>query len=309
MFSVTMPQGDKSKAIMLTVVASLIWGTSFPGVKWGLPHAGNDILFLWLRFIVASALTLTVVLLAKRFSFAILKNPVIWLIGACNAGGFIAQYVGLNYTTASKTALLVDINVVAVAFLSYFVFRERISRKQTVGIFLGVMGIVCLTAEGGLSLDGSQLLGDVLVFLAGWGWAFFIVLNKKMLTKHNGIEISSAAIATSTVWLAIPVTWLYWTGADFTVQAEAWYAIVYLGVFCTSIAMLLWAMGLERVSATSSATIMLLEVLTALAISMSLLGETLRFLSILGAGFVLVAIYLVASADGRRTRQSVPSHM
>jgi drug/metabolite transporter (DMT)-like permease len=303
-----MQQGDKSKAITLTVIASLIWGTSFPGVKWGLAYAGNDVLFLWLRFVVASVLTLTVVLMAKRFSFAVLRNPMIWVIGACNAGGFMAQYVGLNYTTASKTALLVDINVVAVAFISYFVFRERISRKQTAGIFLGMLGVVCLTAEGGLSLNGSEFLGDMLVFLAGWGWAFFIVLNKKMLSEHNAIEISSAAITTSTVWLALPVAWLYMNGADFTMEAEAWVAIVYLGVFCTSVAMLLWAKGLEWVSATSSATIMLLEVITALAISMSLLGEALSLFSIIGAGFVLVAIYLVASANGRRTREPVIAH-
>ncbi len=304
-----MPSIGLSRGVTLTVLASLIWGTSFPGVKWGLGYAGNDILFLWLRFVVASALTLTVVLLAKRFSFSILKQPIIWIIGACNAGGFVAQYVGLNYTTASKTALLVDINVVAVAFLSYFLFRERMTRKQSAGVLFGVVGVICLTAEGGLSLDSSQLLGDILVFLAGWGWAFFIVLNKKTLSRHNGIEISSAAITTSTVWLAIPVAWLYWTGADFTVQAEAWYAIVYLGIFCTSAAMLLWAVGLERVSATSSATIMLLEVITALVISMSLLGETLKLLSILGAAFVLAAIYLVASANGRKPRQDTMAHM
>jgi drug/metabolite transporter (DMT)-like permease len=113
-----MVQRGHSTAVVLTALASLIWGTSFPGVKWGLDYVGNDMLFLWLRFAVATVVTLSIVLWLKRFSFAVLREPVVWLIGGLNSAAFVAQYVGLNYTTASKTALLVDINVVAVAIIS-----------------------------------------------------------------------------------------------------------------------------------------------------------------------------------------------
>jgi len=296
---------ERRNAVYMTVLASLIWGTSFPGVKWGLGYVGNDILFLWLRFVIASAITLSVVLYLRRFSFSVLRNPVIWLIGAFNAGSFVAQYVGLNYTTASKTALLVDINVIAVAIVSYFAFRERLGRMQTLGIVGGMAGIVLLTVDGGFSFTSSQFMGDAFVYLAGWGWAFFIVLNKKMLDKHSAVEISSAAIVTSTIWLTIPVCYLSLTGADLSVQPMAWVSVVYLGLFCTSMATLFWAMGLEGVSATASATIMLIEVVTALLISMILLGETLTNTAIVGAAFVLAAIYLVSAGESPEERPSV----
>ncbi len=288
-----------STAVTLTALASLIWGTSFPGVKWGLGYVGNDVLFLWLRFVVASVVTLAIVLWLKRYSLSVLKAPVIWLIGGLNAAAFMAQYIGLNYTSASKTALLVDINVVAVAVISYFVFAERIGRKQALGIATGIAGVALITGDGGFSFSRSEFIGDLMVYGCGWLWAFFIVLNKKILTKYTAVEVSSSAIVTSTVWLLIPVTYVYLTGADFTVEAPAWGAVVYLGVFCTSIAILLWAMGLEGVSATSSATIMLLEIVTALAISISLLDETLRPFAAIGAALVLAAIYLVASGEDR----------
>jgi drug/metabolite transporter (DMT)-like permease len=291
-----MPARDRRNAILLTTFASLIWGTSFPGVKWGLGYAGNDILFLWFRFIVASAVTLAIVLSLKRFSFKVLRDPMMWLVGALNAGSFITQYVGLTMTTASKTALLVDINVIAVAIVSYFAFRERLNRFQTIGILVGVAGIVFLTADGGMSFSEGEFLGDIVVYMSGWGWAFFIVLNKKLLSRYSAIEVSTAAIFTSTLWLIMPVTYLGMSGADFTVEPMAWVAIVYLGIACTSVATLLWAMGLEGVSATASATIMLLEIITALVISIMFLRESLEQLAVIGAGLVLAAVYLVASS-------------
>ncbi|HUV61492.1 MAG TPA: DMT family transporter [Thermoplasmata archaeon] len=295
----------RTRAILLTVVASLIWGTSFPGVKWGLSYVGNDVVFLWLRFAVASVVTLSIVLPLRKLQLSVFRNPYIWLIGGLNSAAFVTQYIGLNYTSASKTALLVDINVVAVAIISYFVFRERIGSKQAFGITTGLAGIAMLTADGGLSFDSSELIGDIMVYSCGWLWAFFIVLNKKMLSKFNAVQLSSSAIVTSAIWLLIPLAYLGYVGADFTVETPGWLAVVYLGVMCTSVAILFWAMGLEGVSATSSATIMLIEIVTALAISISLLDETLRPLAAFGAALVFAAIYLVASGEGRKEVASI----
>lgn len=293
--------------VYLTLLASLIWGTSFPGAEWGLRYVGNDVLFLWLRFLVASAVTLSIVLLVGKFSFSVMKEPVIWLIGGFNAAGFILQYVGLVYTTASKTALLVDINVVAVAIVSYFAFRERLSGLQVLGVVLGSLGVVLVTSDKGVSFSSSELLGDILAYLAGWSWAFFIVLSKKTLARRTAVEISSGAIASCTLFLAPVVAYLALTdNADLTVGLNGWLAAVYLGVFCTSVATLLWAMGLEGVSATASATIMLVEVVTALVIAFTLLDESLRLTAAVGAACVLAAIYLVSASEPAETTKVKP---
>ena len=290
-----MASRNRTDAVLLTVFASLIWGTSFPGTKWGLDFIGNDVLFLWLRFVVATAITLAVVLYLNKLSLHIFRDPIIWLIGGFNAVGFAFQYVGLTITTASKTALLVDINVVAVAIISYFAFRERLGRSQVAGVAIGMLGVFFLTLNDELVFDPDQLVGDVIVYLAGWSWAFFIILNKKMLVKHNGVEISSAAIATCMVWLTVPTAYLLATGGgDFTVEPLGWVAIAYLGLFCTSIATLLWALGLEGVSGTESATIMLIEVVTALILAIGLLGESMSLAAAFGGALVMLAIFLVA---------------
>jgi len=103
------------------------------------------------------------------------------------------------------------------------------------------------------------------------------------------------------------LAYLNLTGADFTLEPMAWAAIIYLGIACTSVATLLWAMGLEGVSATASATIMLLEIVTALVISILLLDESLKQMALIGAALVLAAIYLVASS-GHKGEVPAVSH-
>jgi len=297
-----MASREMRSAVTLTVLASLLWGTSFPGTKWGLDYVGNDVLFLWLRFLIASAITLTAVTFLGRFRFSIFKEPVIWLVGGFNCAGFVMQYVGLTITNASKTALLVDINVVAVAIISYFAFKERLGKLQVGGIVLGSLGVVLLTLNKDLAFDMVQLPGDIIVYLAGWSWAFFIIFNKRLLEQHSSLEVSSAAIATCTVWLVVPMAYLAITGADMTVAPLGWAAAAYLALFCTTLAMLLWAMGLEGVSATASATIMLVEVITALALSIGLLGESMSAAAVAGGGLVLLAIVMVAGTGaGEKT--------
>ena len=302
---------EKKNAVLLTVLASLIWGTSFPGTKWGLGFVGNDVFFLLLRFLVACAITISIVLYLGKLRLSIFKEPMMWAIGAFNAAGFVLQYVGLNDstgygTTASKTALLVDINVVAVAIISYFMFKERLGRIQTAGIVCGMVGVVFISLNKDLVFDPKQIVGDVLVYLAGWSWAFFIVFNKKMLSRYSGVEISSAAITTCAVWLVLPSSFLFATGADFSIEPLGWMMVVYLGLFCTSVATLLWALGLEGVSATASATIMLIEVVTALVLSITLLKETLSVAATFGAVLVMLAIYLV-SGTGIGEKEPVKS--
>jgi DME family drug/metabolite transporter len=94
------------------------------------------------------------------------------------------------------------------------------------------------------------------------------------------------------------MTYLAFTGADLSAAPLGWAGAAYLALFCTTMATLLWALGLEGVSATASATIMLVEVVTALVIAIVLLKETMSSAAMVGGAFVMLSIALVAGTNG-----------
>jgi len=285
----------KRAGIAATAGAAILWGTSFPATKAALPSFGDPLFFAAARVAIAAIVSLLLLQALGRSDWKIYRSPVIWIIGVTNAVGIALQNYGMNLTSASKTVLLVDINVVIVAFLSFWLFKERFGIRKSAGVIAGITGVVLLTYTPDMALGSAETLGDVLVFMSGVMYAIFIVTVKKTLGKVDALEVSMAAIATSAVILMIPCAVMVPTGLmDSRIDFGGIAPMLYLAIACTTIAYYLWAYGLKRLTATSSSIILLLEIVAGLAVSFSLLGEGLNSFAIIGAAFIVGAIILVS---------------
>jgi drug/metabolite transporter (DMT)-like permease len=285
----------KRAGIVATAGAAILWGTSFPATKYALPYFGDPLFFAAVRVAIAALVSLLLLRMLGRSDWKIYRSPVIWIIGATNAIGIAMQNYGMDMTSASKTVLLVDINVVIVAFLSYWLFKERFGVRKSAGVVAGITGVVLLTYTPDLAPGSAEVLGDILVFMSGVMYAIFIVTVKKTLGKVDALEVSMAAIATSAVMLMIPCTVMIPAGLmDMNIEVGGIVPMLYLAIACTTIAYYLWAYGLKRLTATSSSIILLLEIVAGLAVSFSLLGEGLNSYAVVGAAFIVGAIILVS---------------
>ena len=190
--------GTANSAIVVLVISSILWGSSFVSIKIGLEYV-NPYDFAFLRLAVASAIMVSALVIRGGMRLSVLKEGSVWILGLLNGFAFSLQYLGLLYTTAGKTALLVNLNVVIVALLSWRMFGERIGSSKILGVALGVIGAAMIATNGDLStLMQGEIIGDVLVFSAGLVWAFFIVLLKRILSQseRNVIELSAVVMLT-----------------------------------------------------------------------------------------------------------------
>jgi uncharacterized membrane protein len=168
----------RTRALLL--LAGMIWGTSFVAGKLGV-EGTDPYLFSAMRSLV-SAISILPVLLLYKFDYSIFRSKAVWGIAFLNAAGLLLQNVGLTYTTASNTVLLVDINVVIVAVLAAtIILKESPEPPDGGGLVLGMSGVVLIATKGDISNPGrgKHHSGDMLVFTAGVAWAMYIVFTTK----------------------------------------------------------------------------------------------------------------------------------
>lgn len=282
----------------MVLVAAFLWGTSFPAVEIGLEAGLRPLGFLLLRFLLASAVLVAVCLATGRLQVRLLRDPWIWWLCLVNATGYVAQFAGQSLTTASKASLLVNVNVLFTAILAGVFLRERVGRNVWAACGVGLAGLVLLTTNGDLAVLGEghgEFAGDVLTFLTGVSWTFYILIAKAYMTRNPGLDILAFTTATlvATLPFLLASAWIF-EGFTAPSTAAGWGSVVYLGLLPTVVAHVLWQQGLQRVSASASSLLLLFEVVVAVAISVPLLGERLGMLSALGAVLILGAIALAS---------------
>lgn len=280
---------ESRKGFHLLIVASaLMWGSSFPLIKVTLDYV-NPYFLTAMRMLIAGVIGLVFVVAFSRM--AIFKEKAIWVLAGLNALGYGLQHVGMQFTLASESALLINVNVIFVAILAAYLLGEKITTGKALALALGVGGILILTTKGDLSFFASkELLGQSVLVASGFSWAVFIVLMKRLLDTHGIVDVSMAVVAETALILS-PLLAFYPSAG---IALEGWAGILYLGVVCTALALFVYLAGLRRVGATTSSILLTAEVLFAIILSILFLSEQITAPLLLGGLLVLLAIILVS---------------
>jgi len=286
---------SKARDYGLILLASVIWGTSFPGSK--LTVGTVDPLFLtFARMALGAALGMVVLAALRRLDVRIFREPVVWALGAVNALGFDLQNEGIVLTTASKTALLVNVNVVFIAILMVLFFREAVTRSKIAGILIGVLGVLVLATKlDPNSLTGGQFAGDVLVFVAGLVWAVYVAGVKWRVDRGGDfVALAAAILVTSAAFAVLP---LVVVARPLPTSTTGWLGILYLGLVPTFAPLLLYVASMRTVSPTISALLILLEVVVAAILSFLLLRDYLDAFTLAGGALILFGAYVATRGE------------
>ena len=284
---------NKKKALLLTGIAGFLWGTSFPAIKIGLQYM-DAYTFAFLRFLVASLIMVSVSLLTKNFSFSFNKKRLILFLGVANGLAYLLQYIGMVFTTASKSSLFINLSAVWVALISPILLKEHLGSKKILGVTASLFGVLLMTTNLDFSsLSQGAVTGDLLVIGAGILWAFFMVYNKPLVKDNKNMIQSMMWLLLFTLLPLLP-TASFSAGNFASLPLDAWLAIFYTAIFCWVIPYYLWLKGLKHISAVTSSVVLLTEVIVAVAIATLALGEVLTVISGVGAIFIIIAILLVS---------------
>lgn len=283
---------------LFLVLSGILWGTSFSAIKIALNDDTDPVLIALLRFVVGTAAILPVVYWMKRLDLKMLIYPPIIVNSFLNALSFALQNAGMATTSATNAVLLVNTNVGVVAILAAIFLAEAITPRIIAGIFLGMLGVLFISTGGDLSaIYSGTFWGNVLVLAAGWVWAFYIVLQKKILNPRADVLMVTAAIMADTMLFLVPMTLLFTT--NYSIPSIGWAAVIYIGLVCTFAANLLYNAGLKGVKASVSSVILLIEVVSGMFFAILLLGEMPTAATAMGGALILVSILVISYANGK----------
>lgn len=261
---------------------TVVWGATFILVKVALEDI-SPILFLAIRFSIAA------IVLAAIFrpDFRKLRRPAVLLAGVFLFAGYLLQTIGLQYTTAPKSAFITGLTSVMAPLLAALVYRNRPLVAEVAGILMALAGLGLMTLGGPI---GSVNRGDLLTVLCAFAFAAYIVAVGHF-SEQMSFELLSVVQIVTAAGLGLSMFW--WAEKPHLVWRPAViYAILITGLFATALAFTVQAWAQRYVSATRTALIYMLEPVFAWVTSFVVAGEGLAGRAAAGAALILGGVLL-----------------
>lgn len=289
---------EKRGAVLLTLTTAFLWGTSFPAVTLGLKSGLNPISFVFFRFGIASIPMLLFAIARKKNIVEVVKNKYCIILGLINTFSFILQFEGQVYVSASLSALIVNLSALFAATGSAIFLKEKFGITKITAVLIALAGVFLLTTKGSLSMDFNEALGVILLGLTAVGWAAYVVIDKRMLERMEVDALSMTTwIVILTSFFTAPLLLVY--GYTEPSNQLSWSSILYTALLNTALPYTIYQVGLERLTATISSIILLVEPVVAMFVSSILLAERMEMIQLFGATMILFSIFLVSLSKDR----------
>jgi drug/metabolite transporter (DMT)-like permease len=207
--------------------------------------------------------------------------------------------LGLHYTSVSHSAVIVGMGPIYTLILAVLLRLERATWHKAVGMAIAFTGIAVLASEHGISAHSPSLLGDAITMTGSAGFAAYAVLGKRVANEYDALTMTAYnhfAGALVVLPLGIRQAWLLGAAGNWqAVPWQAWAAILYMGLFGSAVAYVLYYWLLRYLEASQlSAFTYLLPVLASI-LGILTLGEKGSWTQGLGGALALGGVYWTES--------------
>lgn len=292
----------RSRAVLAVLLAAALFGTSATTLALLAPDAPGPSVAAMRLLVGAAGLVLVVVVFRGngRSLVAMWRRPVVWLMGAAVAGYQALFFMG---TIRAGVAVGTLISLAAAPFLAGvlgWVLREGPPGwTWVVSTLLAVAGLVLLVSA---NLGVEEPIGMVFALGAGACYAVYTVIGVRLARDGAAPSVVLAASFSIGAVLLLPAAvtstwWWSWSGVA---------AVLWLGIVATTVAYLLFGVGLRSLQPGHIATLNLFEPVVATLLGVLVLGEQLGMTGWLGTALVLVALGLLGIAGSRSPRHVDP---
>ncbi len=280
---------------------SAVWGISFLLIKW----SGEVFAPLWVALLRCvfggGVLWLALRLGGHSLPPARLWKPLLLVAFFNNVVPWTFFAWGEQSVSSNIAAILNATTPLFTLMISLGVREVAPSARVILGVLIGLGG-VGLTVFGGLSGGHATALGVTVLAAAGLGYAIATVIAKRSLGGLNPVGLATTQLTLAGLML-LPAALLGPPPAALTLQAVT--ATLFLGVFGSGLAYLLYYGLLSRVSSTQVVAVTYLLPVWGLFWG-AVAGERVGALSVVGVAVILAGLTLL-NLRSRRVRAPAPT--
>lgn len=274
----------------------LIWGSTYLAIKYAI-ESFPPFIMVGIRFTVAGSL-LYVTLRGMGYAA---PSMVQWR-GAALVGLLLPV---LGNGTVSQVQLHVSSSVAALAiatapiWMAIFssLWGHKISRREWLGIAIGLVGIVLLNTRG--SLQGDWLSASLLMFAAA-SWSLGSVWSKHMAMPQGLIGAASQMLCGGLIAFVFSAAIGEQWPAEIT--ARSWAAIVFLVVLGSIVAFSAYHWLLHNVRPMVASSNTFVNPVVAFVVGVWFAGEQIHTMEFIALAVILVGVFLVLTS----TTEAVP---
>ena len=290
-----MPFTSKHKAYLALVATSIIWGTTWVAMKFGIKGMPPLELAAVRQFIAGSIFIIFFLFKKEPLpSFHQFKKLLLLAITTfviANAGSTWS----LKYISSGLGALIGALYPLSVVIMEYIFFKDKsINLLTIIGILLGIGGIAFVFYDNAFGVHPTgYLLGLSLAILAMLSWSFSSIMIARKYIKMNPyfgmgwqMLISSiiVAIISFSTEKVIPLS---------SVSFSAWMAIAYLIIAGSMIAIIAFVYSMKHLNPAIAVLYAYINPIVAMVTGCFFLNEKITATIIIGSLITIAGVYLV----------------
>lgn len=266
----------------------LLWSSSYTAVFIALKEFSPEGLALF-RFLISS---IVLFLLSLRFKVRMPDKKDLPLILTCGALGVcvgsIILFHGQKSTPVAVASILINTYPIFVAIFSFLIFKELFNVVKLAGIVICFIGIFIVS--GGtmthFAIKGSMFL----IILSAIIISLYDLEQKKLMKKYSPFELTCYFVWSGTLFLLLFSKSLL---HDLSyVQLSSILSAVYLAVFQSIVAAIVWGKLILKYSVTSLACCCYVTPFFAMGIAFLFLHQMPTASAIYGSIFVISGLLI-----------------
>jgi len=288
---------SSGKPYLYLTLAILFWaGNTVVGraVRMDIP----PLAFAFWRWLTAAIIIMAAGAPYFRKDWAAVRRswPILLLLSAIGIAAFNSLlYSGLQWTTAINSFLLQAMMPVFIVWISFIVFKEKVTIRQIVGLLVCLVGAIVIITKGdpALVLRLSFNPGDVNIFVAVVLYAGYSALLRLRPPVHD-LTFMAATFTLGALILLPLYLWETLSGRPIEFNRTSLTAVAYVALFPSIVSYFCFNRGIKLLGANRGGMFLYLMPVFGSILAIWFLGEAIRWFHLIGIGFILPGLLCAA---------------